>query len=451
MPSLLQRYFRVKRILLNSRHLPRLQRRGTAFNMAIPRTINKDKSFTLANTISMPLSYALSMLIQLLPLPFHVFKADDHYLEKFDNGASDSWNVLKNDFDFRKEILSQIRQKNIALISQERPVIYGGVKCNDELTLVIGPVVISDVDANFCKLYALKHQSENVSFLRCEPSKLAAVLLLIYSSLTGNLIGLNDFLDQNYLQKDFQDAAQKQTAKVLSYHTTQTTPHNPASFEEAIKDAIKSGDVEALRKALNSPYAGMRGTLSYNPLRAAQNLAVVDITIATRAAIEAGISAEESYILADAFILEVDSCKYPTDAAALSRACALRCTQLVAKLKKSMLNSSDLSSAVIKACAYIDRHLYEKINVQDLADKLKISSGYLVKLFKQERKQTVTEYIAMRKIEAAKIMLKATDKSIGDIAILLSFNSQSHFGRVFLAQTGMSPARFRKKLGSDLI
>ena len=411
----------------------------------------KDKNLLLSNTVSMPLSYALGMLIQLLPLPFHVFKSDDHYLEKFDNGASDSWNVLKNDFAFRKQILSEIRKKNIALISQERPVIFGGVKCNDELTLIIGPIAISDVDANFCKLYALKHKSENVSFFRCDPSKLAAVLLLIYSSLTGNLIGLNDFLDHNYLQKDFQVAAQKQTANVISYHSTKTKPHNPASFEEAIKDAIKAGDVEALRKALNSPYAGMRGTLSYNSLRAAQNLAIVDITIVTRAAIEAGISVEESYILADAFILEVDSCKYPTDAAALSRACALRCTQLVANFKKSMLDNKALSSAVIKACAYIDRHLYEKINVTDLADKLRISAGYLVKLFKKERKQTISEYIAMRKIEAAKIMLQATDKSIADIAMLLSFNSQSHFGRVFLAKTGVSPARYRRKIISDSI
>ena len=71
----------------------------------------KDKNLILSNTDSMPLSYALGMLIQLLPLPFHVFKSDDHYLEKFDNGASDSWNVLKNDFAFRKQILSEIRKK----------------------------------------------------------------------------------------------------------------------------------------------------------------------------------------------------------------------------------------------------------------------------------------------------------------------------------------------------
>ena len=112
---------------------------------------------------------------------------------------------------------------------------------------------------------------------------------------------------------------------------------------------------------------------------------------------------------------------------------------------KNEQNNKDLSSAVIRACGYIDRHLYEKISVKELADKLKISSGYLVKLFKKERKQTITDYIIKRKIDTAKILLTATDKTIEEIALLLSFNSQSHFGRVFLAQTGISPARFRKK------
>ncbi len=406
--------------------------------------MDQDKGFPLSE-IRMPLSYALGMLIQLLPLPFHVFKANDHYLEKFDNGSQDSWNVLKTDLNLRKKLLVEIREKTIALISTERPVIFGGVKCSDDLTLVVGPIAVSDVDHNFCKLYALKHQAENISLFRCEPSKVAAVLLLIYSSLTGKLIGLNDFLDQNYLTGDFLSATQKRVATVFSYHSIKTKPHNPISFEYAIKNAIKNGNVEDLHKALNSPYAGMRGTLSDNELRAAQNLAVVDITIATRAAIEAGISVEEAYILADAFILEVDSCKYPTDASALARACALRCTQLVAQLKKNEQNNKDLSSAVIRACGYIDRHLYEKISVKELADKLKISSGYLVKLFKKERKQTITDYIIKRKIDTAKILLTATDKTIEEIALLLSFNSQSHFGRVFLSQTGISPARFRKK------
>lgn len=42
-------------------------------------------------------------------------------------------------------------------------MLFGGVKCTDDLFLVIGPVVITQVDQNFTKLYALKHKANNVS------------------------------------------------------------------------------------------------------------------------------------------------------------------------------------------------------------------------------------------------------------------------------------------------
>lgn len=188
----------------------------------------------------------------------------------------------------------------------------------------------------------------------------------------------------------------------------------------------------------------MRGTLARTELRSAKNLAIVDITIATRAAIEAGLSVEELYVISDAFIMEVEDCKYPSDAAALARACALRCTQMVAKHKLDLEKGNLLSPVVLRACDYIDRHLYEKFNLEIVSNKLKVSSSHLSKLFKEEKKMTLGEYARLRKIEVAKTLLATTDKSISDIALMLSFNSQSHFGRVFISIQGEPPAQYRK-------
>lgn len=199
-----------------------------------------------------------------------------------------------------------------------------------------------------------------------------------------------------------------------------------------------------MKKALNSIYASMRGTLARTELRSAKNLAIVDITIATRAAIEAGLSVEELYVISDAFIMEVEDCKYPSDAAALARACALRCTQMVAKHKLDLEKGNLLSPVVLRACDYIDRHLYEKFNLEIVSNKLKVSSSHLSKLFKEEKKMTLGEYARLRKIEVAKTLLATTDKSISDIALMLSFNSQSHFGRVFISIQGEPPAQYRK-------
>lgn len=149
----------------------------------------------------------------------------------------------------------------------------------------------------------------------------------------------------------------------------------------------------------------MRGTLARTELRSAKNLAIVDITIATRAAIEAGLSVEELYVISDAFIMEVEDCKYPSDAAALARACALRCTQMVAKHKLDLEKGNLLSPVVLRACDYIDRHLYEKFNLEIVSNKLKVSSSHLSKLFKEEKKMTLGEYARLRKLKLLKLFL----------------------------------------------
>lgn len=390
----------------------------------------------------LPLSYGLSLLKQLLPVPTHIFKSDCHYYEKFDNNEYDNWNVFKTDYEFRVRTVKKIKHSRLTIISEEKPVLYGGVACADDLILVVGPISITEIDQNFCKLYALKHNAENVVPFFCSVQKLASILLLIYSSITGEYIYLSDFIKDTVLSDDIIENTNKQFARIFSDQSINIRTHNPGLFEESIKTAICTGNVEGLKKALNSIYSSMRGTLSRNSLRSAKNLAIVDITLATRAAIEVGLSVEEMYTISDGFIMEVEDCKYEADAAALAQACALRCTQKVAKFLAEK-KSKTTSLSVDRACQYIDHHVNEKFDLQVMCSKLKISSSYLSKLFKKEKNMTIGDYIRKRKIEIAKMLLRTTDRNISEIAMILSFNSQSHFGRIFLKETGMTPAAYK--------
>lgn len=409
-------------------------------------TAKSNDNKTKTNSImSLPLSYVLSLLSQFFQMPVHIFKSDNHYLEKFNIDSDDDLNVLKTDFALREKVLKLIRNRKVGLVTDEKPFVFGGVVCNDDLTLVIGPIVIADIDQNLSKLYALKHKANNVSPLRCDVRKLAAILLLFHSAMTNEHISINDFLDANFLSLEVIESTKKQIANIISRQSLTNKPHNPSVFEDSIRLAIKNGDEETLKKSLNSMYASMRGTLSRNELRSAKNLAIVDITIATRAAIDAGLSAEELYVISDAFIMEVEECKFPSDAQALARACALRCTQLVARHKTQMLKSNTNSLVVARACEYIERHVYDKFNVQKLCEKLKVSSSYLSKLFKDEKKITLGEYYRNRKIEVAKILLTTTSKDLSEISSLLNFNSQSHFGRIFMQVVGTTPSKYRNK------
>ncbi|MBP3397122.1 MAG: helix-turn-helix transcriptional regulator [Clostridia bacterium] len=50
----------------------------------------------------------------------------------------------------------------------------------------------------------------------------------------------------------------------------------------------------------------------------------------------------------------------------------------------------------------------------------------------------------MRRIEQARRLISAGDKSMLEIALELGFCSQSHFNKVFKKETGMTPAAYRR-------
>lgn len=395
----------------------------------------------------LPITYALSLLSQLLPIPLHVFDSDGHYLKRFDSGAEETWNVLQTDIEYRKQLIAEVQEKKIILLGAERPVYLGGVAVADNLILIVGPVVTHEVDANFCKLFAARHQAINTVMQVCPPTKLASMLLLIHSALTGEMISLTSFLDRYFMHEDLIKQASEKAAEIFYNETVISRPHNPISFERDIIDAIKQGNLEALDRALNSPFASMRGVLATDPLRSQKNLSIVDITIASRAMIDTGFSAEEGFTVSDAFIRNVEECKDVEEAKAVARACAQRCTQLVKEQKKHDKNKSKISSPLVQqACDYIDRHAYAKLDVKAIADDLNVSVGHLSKLFKQEQHLTMSDYMRRRKIDLAAMMLANTDKTIADIADTLSFCSQSHFGAVFFKEKGCTPAAYRKRV-----
>ena len=58
---------------------------------------------------------------------------------------------------------------------------------------------------------------------------------------------------------------------------------------------------------------------------------------------------------------------------------------------------------------------------------------------------TIGRYIQKEKIARAKNLLVYSDRSILEISEYLCFNSQSHFGKVFKKETGMTPRQYRQE------
>ena len=69
--------------------------------------------------------------------------------------------------------------------------------------------------------------------------------------------------------------------------------HNPYEQELREMNSITNGDIEALSRSMSETYEGEIGILAKDPLRSAKNVAIGNITLASRAAIRGGMSTEK--------------------------------------------------------------------------------------------------------------------------------------------------------------
>ena len=81
---------------------------------------------------------------------------------------------------------------------------------------------------------------------------------------------------------------------------------------------------------------------------------------------------------------------------------------------------------------------------KDFADSLSLHPNYLNRQVKLSKGRTVSEIIAARLVQEAKILLKLTNWNIAEISSALGFEEPSHFNLFFKKHVHSSPTGYRK-------
>lgn len=115
----------------------------------------------------------------------------------------------------------------------------------------------------------------------------------------------------------------------------------------------------------------------------------------------------------------------------------------VKELKKNINRHEQLANSFK---LLVEKHFIESRTVSEYADMLHISPKHLSEVVSEAFGRSPLQIILDILLLEAKVQLKATDKSVSEIAYYLKFDDQPHFTNFIKKRTGFSPQELRKKL-----
>ncbi len=110
--------------------------------------------------------------------------------------------------------------------------------------------------------------------------------------------------------------------------------------------------------------------------------------------------------------------------------------------EKPKVDSQEFFDSVSR---YLTDHLSEPLSLQHLCDVFAISQAYMSKLFRKYADQSYAQYLTrLRMDKAMELMKENKELFVKDIAVMVGYQDQFYFSRIFRSFAGMSPADYMK-------
>lgn len=111
--------------------------------------------------------------------------------------------------------------------------------------------------------------------------------------------------------------------------------------------------------------------------------------------------------------------------------------------------TTKMNAYVIETLEIIGEHFWRNISVQEIADRLKIDSSYLSRLFKKDIGISIKTYINEMRISTSRDIIATTNLPISKVAEMVGFPTTQAFSKAFRKGMGLSPFAYRKeRIGS---
>jgi len=109
------------------------------------------------------------------------------------------------------------------------------------------------------------------------------------------------------------------------------------------------------------------------------------------------------------------------------------------------VSEKNISQSMYAVAKYIDKHIFENINVQQLAQKIGYNYSYLSDAFCRCNGITIRQYISNRKIQKAIELMCCGKLSLVQVSNRLQYATVQSFSKAFKRTMGCSPTAFLRQ------
>ncbi len=100
-----------------------------------------------------------------------------------------------------------------------------------------------------------------------------------------------------------------------------------------------------------------------------------------------------------------------------------------------------------EAVRFMKMSYMNTISLEGVAEVSNVSATYLSKLFKEEMKIGFNEFLTQIRLEESQRLLSETNISVKEIAIMVGYNDEKYYSKLFKKLTGIKPTDYRKLYG----
>jgi AraC family transcriptional regulator len=92
----------------------------------------------------------------------------------------------------------------------------------------------------------------------------------------------------------------------------------------------------------------------------------------------------------------------------------------------------------------------DDLSLEEMAQSVGLSTAHFARMFRKSTGETPHKFVLRQRLERAKVMLRAPDARVLDVAVACGFRTQQHFAQVFRDVFGVSPTEYRQDfIGSE--